>query len=188
MKKLIYALSILLMSLTMASCEVAYAVSSVPSTEQVIEYDYVYDTTTDISVIITYGKPAYYNGSLLYYYYKGWYYYPYYYGNNWYFRPYSRPYRRGHIPYFDMPRRHDRRIDVGKYGFSKPNGRHNGLPIERNRTTYRYDNRPKSSFNSNHSSTRTNRTITMPQNSNRGGMIGGSRGNAIGVSRGAGRR
>ena len=87
-----------------------------------------------------------------------------------------------------MPRRHDRRIDVGKYGFSKPNGSHNGLPIERNRTTYRYDNRPKSSFNSNHSSTRTNRTITMPQNSNRGGMIGGSRGNAIGVSRGAGRR
>ena len=115
-------------------------------------------------------------------------YYPYYYSGYWYFRPYSRPYSYGYIPRFDRPRHYDRRFESGRHGFSKPNHRHNGLPMDRNRTTYRYDNRPKSSFNSSHSSTRTNRTMTMPHNNNRGSMVGRSRGNAIGVSRGAGRR
>ncbi len=188
MKKLIYILTVLLIPFMMASCDVAYAVSNTPVTEQVIEYDYAYDTTTDISIIISNGTPTYYNGVIQYYYYNGWYYYPYYHSGYWYFRPYARPYRHGYAPRFDKPRHYDRRFESGRHGFYKPNHRHDGLPMDRNRTTHRYDNRPKSSFNSNHSSTRTNSTITMPHNSNRGGMVGRSRVNAIGISRGAGRR
>ena len=45
----------------------------------------------DVSVVIRYGTPYYYEGSLLYYVYNGWYYYPYVVNNHHYYHRYSRP-------------------------------------------------------------------------------------------------
>lgn len=197
MKKLIFALCMVLTSLLMVSCESVYAVTTIPETNQEVMYEYAYDTTTDVSVIVSVGTPYYYNGSLMYYYYRGWYYYPYYYGGYWYFRPYSRPYRYGYIPRFDRPRHYDRRFESGRHGFSKPSIHNNGLPRSRDNhvETFHYGNKP--TYNRN-SSTRfsgglnTQRPNVTQHGVNRGGFNGNvSRGGVnrgSGVTRGGGRR
>lgn len=48
----------------------------------------IYD---DVSIVVRYGTPYYYNGSLLYYMYNGYYYYPYLRNNHYYYHRYSRP-------------------------------------------------------------------------------------------------
>ena len=45
----------------------------------------------DFSIVVRYGTPYYYDGSLLYYLYNGWYYYPYVRNNHYYYHRYSRP-------------------------------------------------------------------------------------------------
>ena len=56
------------------------------------------DTTVD--VVIRYGTPYYYNGTIVYYIYDGYYYYPHYNGTRWYYyrdrRP-IRPHRSGWV-------------------------------------------------------------------------------------------
>lgn len=52
----------------------------------------------DITVVIRYGTPYYYNGALVYYLYNGYYFYPYTYRNHIYYHRYNRP-----LP---PPRRH----------------------------------------------------------------------------------
>ena len=54
------------------------------------------DGDIDIDVVIRYGTPYYFEGSLLYYIYNGWYYYPYYHMNDVYFYRYNRPFRVYH--------------------------------------------------------------------------------------------
>lgn len=59
----------------------------------------VTDDNVDINIVVRYGTPYYYEGSLLYILYNGYYYYPRYISNNWRYYRYSRP-----LP---PPRRHD---------------------------------------------------------------------------------
>lgn len=48
-------------------------------------------STDDFSIVVRYGTPYYYDGSILYYMYNGWYYYPYVLNNRYYYHRYSRP-------------------------------------------------------------------------------------------------
>lgn len=59
----------------------------------------------DISLVIRYGTPCYFEGSILYYLYDGWYYYPYLYNNYYYYYRYARPlpYHRFTPGYYDRP-------------------------------------------------------------------------------------
>ena len=50
-----------------------------------------YDVDDDISIVIRYGTPYYFEGSILYYSYNGWYYYPYYRDRILYYHRYQRP-------------------------------------------------------------------------------------------------
>jgi len=81
------------------------------------------DGNVDISYVIRYGTPYYFEGSLLYYLYDGWYYYPYYLNNRWYYYRYDRPFatyrgyrfrpQPGHRPHFESgrpPRNHGGRV------------------------------------------------------------------------------
>lgn len=45
----------------------------------------------DVDVIITYGRPYYYNNTLQYYFYNGYYFYPYTYNDYFYYHRYNRP-------------------------------------------------------------------------------------------------
>lgn len=85
----------------------------------------------DITVVIRYGTPYYYDGYLSYYYYNGWYYYPYYYNDYWYFRPYHHAFRPGYRPRIHY-RPNDMRIGH-RYGFSRPSFSHRGLPRQNDR-------------------------------------------------------
>lgn len=113
-------LFILIFSLICYSCT---------TSQYVYEYDdYSYEVKSSVSfdVIITYGTPYYYNGSILYYLYNDIYYYPYWYNNYWYVRAYARPYN--HLrprPHF-RPSHNDYRFRPGTYrGYGVPNGHHN---------------------------------------------------------------
>lgn len=92
------------------------------------------DGSVDISYVIRYGTPYYFEGSLLYYLYDGWYYYPYYMNNRWYYYRYDRPFATyhgyrfrphpNHRPHFEggrPPRNHGRMVapprDRGGRGF-----------------------------------------------------------------------
>ena len=112
MKKIILLLSIVLCSLT--SC-------IFPTEAYVTTQDDIYVETSvdvvrsnvDYNVVIRYGTPYYYQGSLLYYLYDGLYYYPYSYNNYWYVRAYRRPFN--HLdtrPYF-RPHRYDHKFERG---------------------------------------------------------------------------
>lgn len=72
----------------------------------------------DFSIVIRYGTPYYFNGSLLYYLYNGLYYYPYFYDNYWYVRAYRKPFY--YIPNF-RPHRYDYRFSPGVHkGYNRP--------------------------------------------------------------------
>lgn len=90
MKKIILMLVMCFLAVGLSAC----------SQEIYAEYagDDVYGeyTTTDVRIILTYGTPYYYNGTLWYYYYNGLYWYPFYYDNYWYFRPYNTIYPYGY--------------------------------------------------------------------------------------------
>lgn len=122
MKKCFFILiSIISLSLALASCGVTFdGVSGneefdngVYSQNRVVDVDDV-----DVNIIITYGRPYYYNGYLNYYYYQGLYYYPFYYNDYWYFRPYYHPFRRGYFPVYRDWRPNPRW--VGYRGFGRP--------------------------------------------------------------------
>lgn len=111
----------------------------------------------DVSLIITYGTPYYFEGSILYYLYEGWYYYPYLYNNYYYYYRYTRPLpppRPGHrfIPkYDDRPQfRHHRdyrpmRSSTFGTGTHKPRvDNHSTRPDERPKSTFsRPNTQPK---------------------------------------------
>jgi len=130
MKKYFYIFIIsLVMAFSFSSCEVAYGYAT---TQDDIYYEAQADmvrSDVDFNIVIRYGTPYYYEGSLLYYFYDGLYYYPFYYDNYWYVRAYRRPFTYlGYRPYF-RPHRYDYRFAPGYYrGFDRPHydGRYRG--------------------------------------------------------------
>lgn len=148
----------------------------------------------DVSLVIRYGTPYYFEGSLLYYLYDGWYYYPYLHNNYYYYYRYVRPLpppRPGHrfVPrYDDRPhfRHHkdNRPFRSSTYSTQRPRGnnpsvnhRPNNNVIPRggiNRPST--PNRPNGTFSRPFTPNRgtINRPMTQPRN-NGGGMNTGPR-------------
>ena len=109
MKKFLFGLVICIgVMCSMSSCVTPAYSQDVVITES--------DGNVDISYVIRYGTPYYFEGSLLYYLYNGWYYYPYYMNNRWYYYRYDRPFatyrgyrfhpQPGNRPHFDGIRHH----------------------------------------------------------------------------------
>lgn len=93
--KILSLICLICLSLTLYSCDTAYAgVSSSPQCDE----QEVFDNKVSYNIIVQYGTPYYYNGYLNYYFYEGLYYYPIYYNNYWYFRTFRRPFRYGYFP------------------------------------------------------------------------------------------
>ncbi len=86
----------------------------------------------DFNIVIRFGTPYYYRGSILYYLYNGIYYYPYWYDDYWYVRAYTRPFDHiNYRPYF-RPSRNDYRFRPGIYhGYGIPNHRYYNRPPKR---------------------------------------------------------
>lgn len=111
MKKTILTFIVeLMMMFSLGSCgTVVYATTQDDIYVETVTY--VVRSTADYNIVIRYGTPYYYNGSLLYYLYNDLYYYPFYYDNYWYMRAYRRPFNHLHYrPYF-RPHRYDYRFD-----------------------------------------------------------------------------
>ena len=120
MKKYIGMIFVCLVILfTCVSCDIYTGVTT--QDDVYVENDIV-RTNVDFNVIIRYGHPYYYEGSLLYYVYNGLYYYPFYYNNYWYVRAYRRPFNHLYYrPYF-RPHRYDYKFAPGHHrGFDRPN-------------------------------------------------------------------
>lgn len=114
------------MLLSLNSCDV-YTYATAQEDIYVETQANVVRSDVDFNIVVRYGTPYYYNGSILYYIYRDLYYYPFYYNNYWYVRAYSRPFNHlRYRPYF-RPHRYDYRFAPGSYrGFNRPNvDRHN---------------------------------------------------------------
>lgn len=103
---------------TCVSCDIYTGVTT--QDDVYVENDIV-RTNVDFNIIIRYGRPYYYEGSLLYYVYNDLYYYPFYYNNYWYVRAYRRPFNHLYYrPYF-RPHRYDYKFAPGQHrGFDRP--------------------------------------------------------------------
>lgn len=138
-QKLIYLISIICLSLTLYSCDIAYyGVSSNPQCDD----QEVFDNKINYNIIVQYGTPYYYDGYLRYYFYEGLYYYPVYYNNYWYFRTFRRPFRYGYCP--DNRHWRPRPYMRGVYGNPDRFG-----TIYRNNSYNRYNRRSIRSYNQN---------------------------------------
>ena len=189
MKTLRLILVTLILGLSLTSCTIAAYPTTQDDIYTEVSVDEVNIAGTDMNVVIRYGTPYYYSGSLLYYLYNGIYYYPYYYDNYWYFRAYRRPFPYiNYRPYF-RPHRYDYRFHSGYVGhrswhrnntphgnYNRPN-RHHPRPDARpsiRRPDIRPNGRPSNPV-------RGGSTINRPsqstrQGSSRGGSIRGGRG------------
>jgi hypothetical protein len=109
MKKILTIIFGLMMMLSFSSCEVYTHATTQDDIYVEAEADVV-RSNVDFNVVIRYGTPYYYEGSLLYYLYNGLYYYPFYYDNYWYVRAYRHPFAHiYHRPHF-RPHRYDYRF------------------------------------------------------------------------------
>lgn len=129
MKKFIlsFIFGIVVLSTTTSCITEAYAQDVVVSDE---------NGNANISLVIRYGTPYYFEGSILYYIYNGWYYYPYLHNNYYYYYRYSHPLpppRHGHRfmpgyndrPYYRFHRNHHPRPHgnvSGGHHHPRPNG------------------------------------------------------------------
>ena len=125
MKKFIYCVLLSMFAFVCTSC-VGYTYATTQDDIYVEADADIVHSNVDFNVVIRYGTPYYYEGTLLYYLYEGLYYYPFYYDNYWYVRCYRRPFAHlHHRPYF-RPNRHDYRFSPGHHrGFDRP-GHHVG--------------------------------------------------------------
>ncbi len=113
MKKICIILIALVFGFMLQACSVTNYPTTQDDIYTEVSIDEVDITGMDMNVVIRYGRPHYYSGSILYYLYDGIYYYPYYYNNYWYFRAYRRPFPYTHArPYF-RPHRYDYRFHQG---------------------------------------------------------------------------
>lgn len=127
MKNLLLAL---LLAFTASSCGEYTYVQSDPIYDDV---EYAYASSNNVTVVVTYGTPYYYNGRLWYYLYNGLYYYPFWYNGYWYLRPYGTLYSWDWYYYnyrHFRPHHGDRpyRFRPGHHGFSRPGNGHSGRP------------------------------------------------------------
>ena len=134
----------------------------------------------DVSVVVRYGTPYYFEGSILYYLYDGWYYYPYLHNNYYYHYRYSRPLPPPRPGHRFVPRYNDR-----------PHFKHhrNDRPTRRSSTYVREQHRghnPSVGHRPNNNIQRGN--ISRPTTQMRGG--GSTRGGSVqhGGGRFGGRR
>ena len=99
MKRFILSLAIGIATLfSLNSCAVGtYAETDIPLTE-------------DISLVVRFGTPYYFEGDILYYLYDGWYYYPYTLGGRHYYYKYARPLPPPRPGHKFVPNRHDRPV------------------------------------------------------------------------------
>jgi len=117
MKKIIFNLIFCVIAVTsFTSCYTADAV--------------VCDENT-VDVVVKYGTPYYYNGTIVYYVYDNYYYYPHYNGTRWYYYRsdrFSRNHNRGWVnPGTRKPYKHHGNHHHGRPGSIKPNnGNHRG--------------------------------------------------------------
>lgn len=126
MKKILLFVAALMISMVSVSCTSGLYVTS----DDVYTYS---EGSSDISIVITYGTPYYYNGSLWYYFYNGLYYYPFWYDGYWYLRPYSTLYSWDwYYNYYHRFRPswrdHNYRFPPGHHGFDRPGNGHSGRP------------------------------------------------------------
>lgn len=136
MKKIYSILIGLMMCFTLSSCAFETYATTQDDIYVQTEVDVV-RSTVDYQIVIKYGTPYYYNGSILYYIYDNLYYYPYYYDNYWYFRCYRRPFPyTNYRPYF-RPHRYDYRFYEG---YRHPRGWYRYEPSTRPHN-YRPNNR-----------------------------------------------
>ena len=171
MKTLRLILVTLILGLSLTSCTITAYPTTQDDIYTEVSVDEVNIAGTDMNVVIRYGTPYYYSGSLLYYLYNGIYYYPYYYDNYWYFRAYRRPFPYiNYRPYF-RPHRYDYRFNSGYVGHRSW---HNNTP----RGNYNHPNRHQSRPSGRPSnSLRGGSTISRPSQSTRpGSSRGGGRG------------
>jgi len=203
MKKLVITLTVALMMLfSLNSCE-TYTYATTQDDIYVETVNDVVHSTVDFNIVIRYGTPYYYNGSLLYYLYEDLYYYPFYYDNYWYVRAYRRPFNHLYYhPYF-RPHKYDYRFNRGyrpQHHWYRPNpGRHPNTmrpnPQPHRNDGYHRPNESRPDVHSNRPYTPNRGTTTRPTTpsrpNNRGNITspnrGTSRGN-FGGSRSGGRR
>ena len=141
-KKFLIVLTALTMLFSLNSCNV-YTYPTAQEDIYVETQANVVRSNVDFNVVMYYGTPYYYNGSILYYTYKDLYYYPFYYNNYWYVRTYRVPFNHlRYRPYF-RPHRYDYRFVPGFHkGFDRPNvNRHNANRHNSNRHNNRFHNR-----------------------------------------------
>jgi len=162
MKKLFY---ILLIAFTI--CLSACSFETYATTQDDIHTEYVEDivySDIDMNIVIRYGRPYYYNGSILYYFYNNIYYYPYYYNNYWYMRAYRRPFPHiNYYPYF-RPHRYDYRFSPG---YHRPHNWYRYTPTrpryDSHRPNYRPDRNPNLGHPNGNNPPSINRPNTRPQ-------------------------
>lgn len=182
-KKIITFIFALLMILSFSSCEL-YTYATTQDDIYVESESDIVHINIDYNLIVRYGTPYYYNGSILYYLYEGLYYYPFYYNNCWYIRAYRKPFTHlYHHPYF-RPHRYDYRFDRGYrphynwYRDIRPNNnsrnydQYNNSSRNHNSYNHRNENR-RNSINS--SPNRMNRIDSRQGNYSRRQNIGGRR-------------
>ena len=164
MKKLFLSLVFGIITMfSFTSCDTATFVTTQDDIYVEAQADIVEYRNIDFNIIIRYGTPYYYNGSLLYYFYNNLYYYPFYYDNYWYVRVYSRPFNHLRYRSYFRPNRHDYRFRPGHYhGFDRPNYRPNyrpNTPHRRPNTPPRVNNghRPRPNVGVPHTPQPTNR-------------------------------
>jgi hypothetical protein len=128
MKKQISKLIIALCMMLCVSCT-PYEYATTQTDVYVEASQYEVRTNVSFDIVIRYGVPYYYRGSILYYLYDNIYYYPYWYDDYWYVRAYTRPFDHiNYRPYF-RPSRNDYRFRPGIYhGYGIPNHRHYNRP------------------------------------------------------------
>lgn len=147
MKKLLLFVAALMVSMISVSCTSDLYVTS----DDVYTYS---DGSSDISIVITYGTPYYYNGSLWYYFYNGLYYYPFWYDGYWYLRPYRTLYSWDwYYNYYHRFRPswrdHNYRFPPGHHGFDRPGNGHSGRPHHPG-TGYGPNHKPKPEYPNGH--------------------------------------
>ena len=97
------------------------------------------DGNVDINVIVRYGTPYYYEGSILYYMYDGFYYYPRLIDNHWRYYRYARP-----LP---PPRHYHNGYHSGRYNPHR-SSTYKNYPGHRNGGNIHHPNRPNRSMHS----------------------------------------
>lgn len=139
MKKLIKKLLIAcVLVFSLQSCVVSgYAQDSMYDDDVAISTEV---SNTDVSLIVRFGTPYYYNNRILYYLYNGIYYYPFYYDNYWYFRPYRYPIRNHRYIRYFRPQTYDMRFRHGRTWHHRPADRPR-YHIDRG-----HNNRPRPNF------------------------------------------